>query len=79
MIFPTPLLGTRPALVACLLMALAPAWVFAQSAPAPRTSDDVLREFRASVEKLASPPATRGAAPAKPRFLIVVEGTSGIG
>ena len=79
MVYLTSVLGIRPALMACLLMAIAPASVFAQSAPAPRSSEEALREFREAVEKLASPSATKGAAPAKPRFLILVEGTSGIG
>ena len=79
MTFLTSVLGTRPALIACLLMALAPPSVFAQSTPEPRSAEEALREFREAVEKLASPPATKGTAPAKPRFLIVVDGTSGIG
>ena len=68
-----------PALFACVLMALAPASALAESAPAPSSPEEALRQFRASVEKLASPPETKGAAPSKPRFHLVVEGTSGIG
>jgi hypothetical protein len=79
MIFQNLSQGARPALFACLVIALVPASVFAQSAPAPSRPQEALRQFRVSVEKLASPPEAKGAAPSKPRFLLVVEGTSGIG
>jgi hypothetical protein len=79
MIFQKLSQGVRPALLASLVIAVFPDSVLAQSAPTPSSPQEALRQLRVSVEKLAAPPAAKGAAPSKPRFLLVVEGTSGIG